>query len=423
MEARIIIQSAFALIALASMGASHRTPNFVVTAPTPEIAQQVGKAAEHYREALAIEWLGHTLPNWRQPCTVQVQVGQMGAGGATTFSFDRGHVFGWRMTLQGSLERILDSVLPHEVSHTIFACHFRRPLPRWADEGAATLAEHDGEQRRQTLRTGQILRSSRRIPLKKLLPMTEYPNDSQDVMTLYAQGYSLADFLVQQQGRAAYLSFIEDAHRRGWNEAIQRFYGYRDIDSLEKKWNAWVLAGSPSLPGPNDAMLADADAGSGRAAGRNSEVVVRGQSPGDAGGHSQALSVAAAQSSGKVARPEESLTSTLREQASDKKPLPRGRDLHAPQPRETPATLVSDTKPAEQPAARKADEGWTPIPVADRRPLPAPNRPLAETNSRSPNGGDRRTTPPANDRFELPTRIDDDRSLQTPFRQVAMGEE
>ena len=44
-----------------------------------------------------------------------------GAGGATSFVFDRGEVFGWKMNIQGSRERILDSVLPHEVTHTIFA--------------------------------------------------------------------------------------------------------------------------------------------------------------------------------------------------------------------------------------------------------------------------------------------------------------
>ena len=37
--------------------------------------------------------------------------------------------------------RILDSVLPHEITHTIFATHFGQPLPRWADEGACTTVD------------------------------------------------------------------------------------------------------------------------------------------------------------------------------------------------------------------------------------------------------------------------------------------
>ena len=143
--------------------AKHVSPNFEVEAPTESIAQQVATTAERCRRELAIDWLGHELPNWSGRCQVRVKVGQIGAGGATTFSFSEGEVFGWNMTVQGSLERILDSVIPHEVSHTIFACHFRRPLPRWADEGAATLAEEDSERRRQQKLAEEVLPTKRRI--------------------------------------------------------------------------------------------------------------------------------------------------------------------------------------------------------------------------------------------------------------------
>ena len=94
--------------------------------PTPELAEEIGKLAEVYRHDLAIEWLGKAMPNWAQPCPIHAQVEpQLGAGGATSFVFDHGEVFGWRMEIQGSHERVLDSVLPHEVTHTIFAT----PLP------------------------------------------------------------------------------------------------------------------------------------------------------------------------------------------------------------------------------------------------------------------------------------------------------
>ena len=36
-------------------------------------------------------------------------------------------------------------MLPHEVTHTVFAYYFRCPLPRWADEGGAVLSEDDIE--------------------------------------------------------------------------------------------------------------------------------------------------------------------------------------------------------------------------------------------------------------------------------------
>ncbi|HVV98742.1 MAG TPA: hypothetical protein VHB77_00295 [Planctomycetaceae bacterium] len=269
MEARRMCL-ALALASFTFLGANHRTPNFVVTAPTAEFAKQVGEHAEYYRRELAIKWLGQELPDWFHPCPIIVKVDPaLGAGGATSFSFDRGEVFNWNMNIQGSPERILDSVLPHEVSHTIFACHFRRPLPRWADEGAATLAENDSERHRQTLLTRQVLQNNTRIPLQKLLQITEYPKDMQDVLTLYAEGYALCDWLVQQGGRTRYLSFLAAAHQHGWPQAIKTHYGYASVEELESKWGNWVIAGCP--PVRTDEQFASNG-------GRNG-IIARGQEP------------------------------------------------------------------------------------------------------------------------------------------------
>ncbi len=102
MEARFWRGLAACALVLVSLGASYRTPNFVVTAPTQQIAEQVGQQAEKYRHDLAIEWLGKPMPNWARPCPVTVQIGaNLGAGGVTSFVFDRGEVFGWQMNIQG----------------------------------------------------------------------------------------------------------------------------------------------------------------------------------------------------------------------------------------------------------------------------------------------------------------------------------
>ncbi|MFG0296315.1 MAG: hypothetical protein ACF8PG_10445 [Maioricimonas sp. JB045] len=295
MDARYLKTAAFlaaALIPSLADAAQYSTRNFVVTAPTEKVARAVAECAEYHRRELALLWIGKELDNWYRPCTVEVKVGNIGAGGATTFTFDRGEVFGWKMNVQGTLERILDSVIPHEVSHTIFACHFRRPLPRWADEGAATLVEHESERMRQTKLLNQIIRTSRRIPLKRLLGMKEYPREMQQVLTLYAEGYSLASYLVQQKGddgRSVYLQFLQDAEKRGWEYAIRHHYGYKSIDSLEDQWLDWVMAGSPSIDLPDGQMLASAE--SARPASQqqttgddgtgNDDLVIRSQSPGD----------------------------------------------------------------------------------------------------------------------------------------------
>lgn len=278
MEAQFCRCFALFLATFLSLGASYKTPNFVTHAPTAEVAKQVGDAAEIYRKELAITWLGHELPKWSAPCPIKVKVGNYGAGGATTFSFDRGHVFGWDMQIQGTLERILDSVLPHEVNHTIFACHFRRPLPRWADEGAATIVEHESEKQRQRLLNRQVMGTNKRIPLRHLLSMTEYPSEMQQVLTLYAEGYSLADFLLQRGGKKRYLMFLEDAHKNGWDEAIAKLYKYKNVEDLEQNWGKWIIAGSPSLQLPAGQQLASNES-SQPLATENSNLVIRSQSP------------------------------------------------------------------------------------------------------------------------------------------------
>ncbi len=239
----------FALLAallLISMGARQQSANFIVETADPAFAQQMVQAAEKYRHDLAVEWLGAPMPNWAQPCVMTVQAGpQLGNGGATTFVFDRGEVFGWRMTIQGSRERLLDSVLPHEITHMVFASHFRQPLPRWADEGGASTVENISEKNKYLRILYQALRTGRGIAFNQMFNMTDYP---QDIMPLYAQGFSLADYLIQTGGRRRYIEFIGDGLKSNdWPGAVRRFYDINDLGKLQNTWLAWVERGSPAL--------------------------------------------------------------------------------------------------------------------------------------------------------------------------------
>jgi len=251
MEAHIRRAALLAAVLLVSMGARHRGANFVVETSDAKFARQVAQAAEKFRHDLAVEWLGQPMPNWAQPCVMTVQVApHLGAGGATTFVFDRGEVFGWRMSIQGSAERILDSVLPHEITHMIYASHFRRPLPRWADEGGATSVEHASERNKHRTMLNQFLRSGRGIAFNRMFAMTEYPKD---IMPLYAQGYSLAEFLIQNGGRRKYIDFLDDGLQNDdWSGAVKRHYGSKNLSALQNTWLAWVKQGSP-LPSPHGA--------------------------------------------------------------------------------------------------------------------------------------------------------------------------
>jgi hypothetical protein len=248
MDARLA-RAAILAAAILCLGAGYRTPNFVVTAPTPQVAEQIGRQAEKYRHDLAIEWLGQPLPNWLEPCPIRAQVNdRLGAGGATSFMFNAGEVFGWEMTIQGSLERVLDSVLPHEVTHTIFASYFRRPLPRWADEGACTTVEHASERSKQQIMLIDFLKNKRGIPFHQMFAMKEYPHD---ILPLYAQGHSLASFLIGQGGRRKFLGYVAAGlEGEQWSAATRQFYGYSNLAELQKSWLDWVRKGSPESVTP-----------------------------------------------------------------------------------------------------------------------------------------------------------------------------
>ncbi len=260
--------------AMLSLGATYATPNFVVTAPTPEMAKNIAEAAEQYRDDLAIAWLGKPLPQWAQPCPIQAKVSpNLGSGGVTTFVFNAGHVYDWRMSIQGSYERILDSVLPHEVNHTVFASYFRRPLPRWADEGACTTVEHPSERAKQQQMLIQFLRTRRGISFSEMFRMKEYPSD---MLPLYAQGHSLATYLIGQGGRRKFLEFLTTGMRNeDWAGAIAQHYGYQGLGDLQNQWLEWVKQGSPPL----DNSTLFASGGDSKRERPQPNLLVRGQSP------------------------------------------------------------------------------------------------------------------------------------------------
>jgi len=75
-----------------------------------------------------------------------------------------------KMEIQGPLDRLLASVLPHEITHTVFAHHFRQPVPRWADEGGSVLSEDDLERERHDKLTRSILNQGSKFPCAGFCP-------------------------------------------------------------------------------------------------------------------------------------------------------------------------------------------------------------------------------------------------------------
>ncbi len=230
----------FALIVVAVVpsltGAAHRTTNFVVEAASPEVAKQVADRAEACRVSIARSWIGQELPAWATPCPIRVKLTRGEAGGLTSFGFHRGKVSDQSMTVEGRLDRILASSLPHEVTHTIFAAYFGGPMPRWADEGASLLSEDLREFQRHDGIVEDLLARRGNFPLDRLFEAEEYPSD---LMGFYGQGYSVSKFLIEMGGRPRFLQFVRDGARSGWDGAARTHYGLAGLVELDRAWRSW----------------------------------------------------------------------------------------------------------------------------------------------------------------------------------------
>lgn len=254
--------------ATASLGASYRTANFLVQAPDAAFAEKVGKWAEYYRRQKAIEWLDREMPTWGRPCPLRVTISGR-SGGATEFAFDNGRILSINMHIEGSPDRLIASVLPHEITHTVLAYYFRTPVPRWADEGGSVLSEDDRERAMHEQTVRQILqRPGRAIPLRRLFRLRNYPPD---VMVLYAEGYSVTNFLVGQSNRQVFLSFLAQGMQGNWDAAVRRHYRYRNVEELERAWIQHVRDGRQQ---PTQ-LASNRGRGDRRDAGRLAHVVVR----------------------------------------------------------------------------------------------------------------------------------------------------
>src|SRR5947208_118835 len=73
------------------------------------------------------------------------------------------------------------------------------------------------------------------VNLRRLLTLKEY-HEAPDVMVIYAEGYSVSQYLVNQGGRQAFLGFVALGMREGWDKAVQTYYHMQSVEGLEQAW-------------------------------------------------------------------------------------------------------------------------------------------------------------------------------------------
>lgn len=209
--------------------------------------------AEQARRESAIYWSGEELPGrWSVACPITVTPANHAGGGATTFQFGGGEVYGWRMQISGRREALLNDVIPHEVDHMVRASLVRRPIERWLDEGCASDRESEASQQRLRDEARRLLTSGRMPVINATwLDAMDYPRNGEDVAALYAVGHSLVEFLIDRAGPRTLLHFQCDP--RPPSAKLMAFYDL-DVAELSASIREWMQADRET-----DTTIASAD--------------------------------------------------------------------------------------------------------------------------------------------------------------------
>ena len=223
-----------------SLGASYRTPNFVVEAPTDDAAERVAQSAERLRKAEAKRWLGKELADWPEICPVEVVLSKR-VGGRADLKFVGGRVE-QTLRVEGTLPLILSNVLPHEMTHIIIANHFHCQVPRWADEGMAVLSEPRERIELHLRNLPTHRRDGTLFHLDQLMRMGKYP-EPRFIGPFYAQGVSLVEFLSQRNGPQVFARFLREGLQGGYEPALRKYYNFRDFAELEREWQRHAFGG------------------------------------------------------------------------------------------------------------------------------------------------------------------------------------
>jgi hypothetical protein len=180
-------------------------------------------------------WFGQEAPAWPERCLIRVKAAKGKATGATVFHYDARRLYSPKQEIQleGLAAALRLDALPQQVTHTLLAHDLGAAYPRWVQSGTGILAQSERERERQLERLHPALAGGKVRKLAQLFELREFPSDWQ---TMQAQTYSVTKLLVDRKDRATYLAFVQRGMQRGWDHAVQRYYGFDGVADLEAAW-------------------------------------------------------------------------------------------------------------------------------------------------------------------------------------------
>jgi hypothetical protein len=215
-------------------------------------ATQLAYHAESWRSRLCAAWLGDGSPDrWNPKCQVVLHSSQssyvaaVGRGsertvGSSLVKIDKGQIVSRRIDLLGAGTNILSAALPHELTHVVLRDRFTSTVvPRWADEGMATLADTKAKQERHDRDLKESFDHGTTFRAAELLTADEYPAPSR-FGAFYGESVSLTRFFVARKSPEQFVNFLERARATGCDAALRECYGIAGAGDLDRQWRQHV---------------------------------------------------------------------------------------------------------------------------------------------------------------------------------------
>ena len=227
-----------------------QTPNFRIFHVDPALAERVARVAEATRDQQGRRWVGTgPRPAWSPRCDIYLyptaavfaqKTGQPEESpGFSTMGQNSGRIVSRRVNLRADHPNVATAILPHEVTHVVLADLFPlKPIPRWADEGLAVLAEPAAEQRNRARDLADPLKAGRIFRIEHLVSL-DCP-DGPYWGLYYAQSVSLTRYLVSQGTPAQFVRFLQTAEREGFEAELRRVYQIDGYADLQRRWLAYA---------------------------------------------------------------------------------------------------------------------------------------------------------------------------------------
>ena len=214
-------------------------------------AELLVQTAELLRRELLTKWLGASaeqpLASWNPKCqivlhpTLEKYVAACGRGsehtiGSSLVKLENDQPSSRRIDLLGARSDFLTAALPHELTHVVLKDRFLgMAMPRWADEGAAILADTFDKQGRHRHDLEDALARHRTFDSAALMTLEDYPQPDR-VGTFYGQSVSLTEFLVAKASPSQFVNFIALARANGYDAALRQCYHISSVAELDHQW-------------------------------------------------------------------------------------------------------------------------------------------------------------------------------------------